>query len=122
MVREAAAYSDLIKDALVLGKEDLYQQLMRREENVLKTIDRVMNDVRADVYRKKRAGDAVSIMQAPLHETLRQFVHEWERMLRELARMQDPSELLRVFWEGRRKIYAGALLVFLCVLYLVATA
>jgi hypothetical protein len=87
------------------GGDDLYQSLMRRERNVLNTVNRVANDVRAD------ASAYDGFLRMPLPALLQRFHTSLMAVGSGLGSAKTAADVHRAVFSEDRSIYVGVLLV-----------
>jgi hypothetical protein len=95
---------------------DAYQRLLNKEERVLRTVDRIVNKTRENIVEE----------QALLHMSLTDIAIRCLRTLQividELLHMRSPYDIVRILWDGDRKIFLGILLVLLSFLIFFVSA
>jgi hypothetical protein len=89
------------------ARADAYADLMRREERVLRTVDRVVN-----ASRQKVVEDAM-VINRPLNELAKDAMRSLHLVIHDLLHVRKPADVLPALTHGPRKIYVGALLIAL---------
>lgn len=95
---------------------DAYQRLLNKEERVLRTVDRIVNQTRENIVEE----------QAFLHMSLTDIAIRCLRTLQtvidELLHMRSPYDIVHILWDGDRKIFLGIILVLLSFLIFFVSA
>jgi hypothetical protein len=114
-------------DAALPGFDDVYGDIMRKEERVLDTVDRVVNHARLSETQQR------SFMRQPLHvvltriiETVKLIMEDIMSMCAESSRKKDSggsvwSNLAAIVMKEDRKIYIGILLIALSIVATLAS-
>ena len=113
----ATAYSELLAAVTAranreAGHADAYQQLMAKEQRVLDTIDRVVNE------REVSARHASSILGMGLAQHGSRLVAVMRSLLDDLTAAQTVQDAIRAVWQEDRRLYLGVALVALALVCL----
>ena len=113
------SYSSLLSDQEApVGNEDIYGELMRKEDRVIETVNRVVN------HAKLLESSSLSFFHQPLHLILVHLIETFKHILDDLiillssssrGRDAKKSSLLKdafeIFMKESRKIYVGLMLI-----------
>lgn len=105
-------YMEIVADLYANNGDDLYQRLMKREQNVLDTVNRVANDARRD------ASAYDGFMHMPLPALLQRFHSSMVAVGNGLGTAKTAKDLHRAVFTEDRSIYVGVLLVGLALFLL----
>lgn len=94
-------------DTNILSRDDVYTELMNKENKVLDTINKV-----AEAQVIKRSTGSI-IYNRPVIDVVATFVNTWKNILHELVIEEGYKHVESVFWEGDRKIYVGFMIVLI---------
>ena len=110
----ATEYSDLYN--LITNKKpasdsanEMYDELMKREERVLKIVDRVVDDKQAEHARSKTFSETpVNRIPYEMYKSVRGFITD-------LQTSADYGDVWKATFKGQRVIYIGLLLMIIAV-------
>lgn len=88
-------------------KEDVYTALVTKEEQVLNTINRM-------VEKEKKESNNL-FMHNSLFEIITAFALTWKRIYQEIVIFKQ-RDILTLFYHGERKIYLGIMIVLVSLL------
>lgn len=89
---------------------DIYEQLIKKEDRVLDTINRTIN------YSNEKQLDASEVFNMSLHEIIRRFFWTLRTIFHDLFRVKTGQDLWQVMLKDDRKIYLGTLLLCVCII------
>lgn len=104
---EYKEYKNLLN---LLEKSDVstvYEELIKKEENVLHTINRVAN-LKATEDQKK-----TDFLSMPMHQIILKLYATLKAIHHELLRVKSVKQVPKIFLKDDRKIYLGIMLVIL---------
>lgn len=90
-------------------KDDVYNELMQRENNVLNTINRV-----AENELNKKINSSI-FYEKSIIEIAALFSNTWANIFTELINEDMYKNPMQVFWHGDRKIHVGLMIVFISI-------
>ena len=108
---EYAEYKDVIE---VLGRsnqDDVYQDLMKKEVNVLDTVNAVVK-----TYKDKNI-TSKEFINRTLMENISRFWLDMNLMIKELFDIADVKEIPRILSKKDRIIYLGFICIFLAIIF-----
>ena len=84
-------------------KDDVYSELMKKEQHVLDTITRISNQKMESSLKESQ------LAHMNLFDISVMFATSWKNIIKETINMNVISfdALYHIFWEGDRKIYVG---------------
>lgn len=90
-----------------ISKNDIYSELMKKEENILNTVNRlsttnISSSIQDTIFYNKS-----------LLEILTLFANTWTNIFTELINEDMYKYPTKVFWEGDRKIFVGIMIVII---------
>lgn len=88
----------------VNNKDDIYNDLLKTEENVLSTVSRVAESKMKDDMR------GTAFLDQNMASLLRMTANTWLKMIRELVTVNDWQDLYAIMLSRDRKIYLGIFL------------
>lgn len=86
-------------------RADVLASLVRKEERVLQTVDRVVNAAR------HRAVEATLFTNLSLTDLGRRWMHVLQLVMADLMRVRKPMDVVHALTDGERKVYVGLLMV-----------
>lgn len=99
------------------ARADAYAELMRQEERVLRTVNRVVNSARGKTV------DGGLFTNLSLNDLGMQTMRTLHVVMHDLMHARKPDQVLRAFVDGDRKIYVGLICIALAfVLFFVSSA
>ena len=110
-------YNDLVRLLDRSDPQDIYEELMKKEERVLDTIDRVVN------YSNEKQVKESEFLENSLNGIAHDFFWNMKLVMSDLYDVKTFQDLGRVLTKDDRKIYLGilAILVGLFLLFIVNT-
>lgn len=96
-----------VDDAFGNSKQDVYTELMKKEENVLNTANRIV-----DMSQRNTMNESLFYNQSIL-EVVVKFANTWHNIFSELVNEHMYKYPEMVFWKEDRKIYVGMMLVLI---------
>lgn len=105
-------YTSLV-DILEKSDDQTYEELMKKEQNVLSTVNNVVNHI------KSREAKSEQFINHSISDAVMNFFLMWSNMFTDLGKSKTASEVLDSFTKDNRIIYIGisfiicAFLIFL---------
>lgn len=112
---EYSEYKDLIDILQVSNHENTYQELMKKEE---KTLDTVNNVVRQ--FRDKKV-EETQFVNMPVAFVVNRFFNVWIEIWNEVLVAKTPKQILAILSKDDRLIYIGVTLIILSIMFFFAT-
>lgn len=88
-------------------KNDIYSELMNKEDNILNTVNRLSNTNLSSSIQD------TLFYNKTLLEILSLFANTWTNILTELVNEDMYMYPMKVFWDGDRKIFVGLMMVII---------
>ena len=109
-------YSKLL-DTKSVSKDDIYTELMKKEDKVLNVMKRISES------ENSKASDDMLFYKRPLVDVIATFIKTWRTVFHELVVDDGWKALDKVFWNDDRKIYVGMMFILVAlVLFFVDTS
>ena len=88
-----------------VGDDEMYQELMKKEGNVLDTVNRVANQMRTD------ATQADEFVNLPIVAVIHRVYTSVRAVMKDLPAARNAKQLRDVIMRDDRRIYIGVLLI-----------
>ena len=109
-------YNKLL-DTKSISKDDVYTELMKKEDKVLDVMKRVSET------ENIKQSDAILFYNRPVIDVIATFINTWRTMFHELVVEDGWKAPDKVFWNDDRKIYVGMMIILVAlVLFFVDTS
>lgn len=87
--------------------DHLYEELMKKEERILQTVNRVVD------YSNKKELEANEFINMPIKDATSNFMLGVISMINDLTKVKDGQHLIQVLMSTERVIYIGIILVII---------
>lgn len=104
---EYKALLNMVKDPSY-SKDDVYATLMKKEENVLNTVNRV-------IANDKKQNDRKLFYNMTIVEAVTAFSHTWKNIFNELF-VHKQTDIYEIFVANDRLIYLGIMIVTIAII------
>ena len=85
----------------------MYEELMKREDNVLQTVNRVVD------HSNKRQLESQEVVNMSLMQNLKNFGNTMYKMFDELFKVKTYEDVMHVFRNSERVIYMGVMVIII---------
>jgi len=119
MVSLDDAYKEYNKllDTKSMSKDDVYTELMKKEDKVLDVMKRVSES------EMNKKSDVILFYNKPVIDVIATCINTWRTIFHELVVEDGWKTLDKVFWSDDRKIYVGMMIILIAlVLFFVDTS
>jgi hypothetical protein len=119
MVSLDAAYKEYNKllDTNAMSKDDIYTELMKKEDKVLDVMKRISETENA------KKSEAVLFYNKPVIDVIATFINTWRTVFHELVVEDGWKTPYKLFWDDDRKIYVGMMIIIIAlVLFFIETS
>ena len=112
---EYSEYKDLVDILQVSNHENTYQELMKKEEKALDTVNNVVRH-----FRDKQVKES-QFINMPVAFVVNRFFNVWIEIWNEAMTTKTPGQLLDVLSKDDRLIYVGVTLIIISLMLFIAT-
>jgi hypothetical protein len=109
MTTDNLEYSQLVNLLKKSDPKDVYEELVKKEDRVLETIDRVIN------YSNEKEIKSQEFTSMSLNDIIHKTFWNWRLMINDMYGISTFQDLKKALLKDDRKIYLGILLVLVCV-------
>jgi hypothetical protein len=102
-------YSQLMELLKKSNRDEIYEELIKKEDHVLDTINRVVN------YSNEKEAKTKEFLNMSLDKIIHTFFWNLKLMFDELSSVKSIQDFSKVFLRDDRKIYLGMLLVIISI-------
>jgi hypothetical protein len=102
-------YSKLVDLLKKSDNREIYEELMKKEENVLDTINRVVN------YSNEKEVKSKEFLNMSLDEIIHKFFWNIKLIFGELLSVKTVQDFSKIVYKDDRRIYIGLLLVIISI-------
>ena len=101
------------KDLLTLisqedgSQQDLYTELLKREQNVLDVVSRMMTQDKQETSHKRL------FLENSLLDFIAKFSNAWKNIFTELVIERNVNQWFEIVFKDERKIYVGCMFIFI---------
>ena len=103
---EYSEYKSLV-DILQKSDEDIYEEVMKKEKNVLSTIDHVVNHIKEENVKSDQ------FINLSISHIIEKFLLLIPEMIKELSNVRSLQDIIKVISKEDRIIYIGILLIII---------
>lgn len=100
-------FNKLLKSA---KPEHLYEELIQKEERLLKTLNRVVD------YSNKKEMESKEFINMPVKDVAKGFMSSMLELFEDLVKIKTPDQLVTAMMQSDRIIYFGLLVIVFSVI------